>query len=550
MPSLLLRSGALLLLAAWVAAETYHVDPAGNDAANGLTPATAWRSVAAVNKAALEPGDSVLFKRGGLWREALVIPASGTAQAPITIAAYGAGAKPRFSGSDPVPATAFRDAGGGTYAADVASPVNAVLRGTTFLFDTQGRPIGEVPESYTWNAGVLTVRSTTDPRAGKEPWSVCVREDLVHSNGKEHLVIRDLMVEDSAKAGGGYGVRIMGSRHVLVERIEVLRAGKHHFGCINSTAIVHRSCYAAHAMPRQGTGGASAFVSYGDRESGLMDQASEYHDCLFEHTEDRWNTVSGNQDRYFVFITHGAAIGSVLLKNMICRGGGWSVSNGEAPTAKVRIEGGLLTDNRLTVDGTGIVIDGLRLTGAQTTIDLMGRDHVLQNLVMQGTNLGSQWFQTAILARGPGMTLRFSTIVMAGDAPDYNSCLALADGAAGFSCYGNVLWSQGRSIRVWNGAHERFTVCDFNAFQPEVRFNDEDLGTWRKHERDVRSLTAADLRFTNAPGGDFTLTKASPLVDRVEVPDAPALDAVGTRRPQGRRLDLGAFELPAKTPRR
>lgn len=540
----------LLLGCAALQAETYHVDPAGDDSATGLSPTLAWRTLAKVNATTLKPGDSVLFKRGALWREALVVPASGTPGMPITFASYGAGAKPRFLGSDVVPSTAFRDAGGGTCSADVSATVNAVLVGTTFLFDTQGKPLAEVPESYTWNAGILTVRSAKDPRSGKEPWSVCLREDLINSNSKDHLVIRDLVVEDSAKANGGYGVRIMGSKNVLIERVEVLRAGKHHFGCINSTAVVHRSCYAAYALPRQGTGGASAFVSYGDKESGLMDQTSEYHDCLFEHTEDPWNTVSGNEDRYFVFITHGAAIGSVLLKNVICRGGGWSVSNGEAPNAKVRIEGGLLTDNRLTVDGTGIVIDGLRITGAQATIDLMGKDHLLQNLVMQGTNLGSQWFQTAILARGPGMTLRFSTIVMADDAPDYNSCLALADGANGFQCYGNVLWSRGKSIRTWNGAHERFAVCDFNAYQPEVRFNDKDLGTWRKHDRDVRSLTAPDLRFANAKGGDFTLTKASPLIDRVEVPDAPANDAIGTRRPQGKRLDLGAFELPAKTPKR
>jgi hypothetical protein len=471
-------------------------------------------------------------------------------QAPITIAAYGDGAKPRFIGSDVIASTAFRDAGAGTYTADVAMPVNAVLRGTTFLFDPQGKPLNEVAESYAWRNGVLTVRTAKDPRTSKEPWSLCVREDLLHSNGKDNLIIRDLMVEDSAKSGGGYGVRIMGSHNVLVERIEVLRAGKHHFGCINSTGIIHRSCYAAYAMPRQGNGGASAFVSYGDRESGLADQTSEYHDCLFEHTEDTWNTVSGGEDHYFVFLTHGPAISSVLLKNMISRGGGWSVSNGEAPTAKVRIEGGLLTDNRLAVDGTGIVIDGLRLTGTQATIDLMGKDHVLQNLVMQGTNLGSAWFQTAILARGPGMTLRFSTIVMADDAPDYNSCLALADAAAGFQCYGNVLWSTGKAIRVWNGAHERFAACDFNAFRPEVRIGDEELAAWRKHDRDVHSLTAADLRFTNAKGGDFTLQKNSPLIDRAEAPEAPATDAVGTRRPQGKRLDLGAFELPMKTTKR
>lgn len=537
---------ALLVVPARAWAESYHVDPNGNDTAAGTAPGSAWKSVAKINATPLKPGDSVLFKRGGIWREALLVPASGMAQAPITFAAYGDGAKPRFVGSDVVAASTFREVGAGTYAAEVATPVNAVLRGTAFLFDAQGKPPSDVPESYAWNNGVLTLHTATDPRSAKQVWSVCVREDLLHSNGKDHVVMRDLAVEDSAKSGGGYGVRIMGSHHVLLERVDVLRAGKHHFGCINSTDVIQRSCYAAYAMPRQGNGGASAWVSYGDRESGVADQTSEYHDCLFEHAEDTWSTAQGGSDHYFVFLTHGAPITSVLLKNMISRGGGWSVSNGDAPTAHIRVEGGLLTDNRLTVDGTGIVIDGLRITGAAGTIDLMGRDHVLQNLVMSGTNLGSAWFQTAILVRGPMMTVRFNTIVMADNAPDYNSCLALADTAAGLKCYGNVLWSTGKAIRVWNGGADRLAICDFNAYRTEVKFGDESLAEWRKHGHEAHALTAADVHFVDPGHGDYSLQKSSPLIDHIEVPDSPPTDAIGTKRPQGKRMDIGAFELPMK----
>ena len=48
-------------------AATLHVDSAGgDDAADGASPATAWRTLDRVNKATLAPGDRVLFKRGGL----------------------------------------------------------------------------------------------------------------------------------------------------------------------------------------------------------------------------------------------------------------------------------------------------------------------------------------------------------------------------------------------------------------------------------------------------------------------------------------------------
>ena len=63
---------ALFLLACSIShAASYYVSPAGDDAKDGRTEATAWRTCAKVNKAAFQPGDSILFKRGGEWREQL-----------------------------------------------------------------------------------------------------------------------------------------------------------------------------------------------------------------------------------------------------------------------------------------------------------------------------------------------------------------------------------------------------------------------------------------------------------------------------------------------
>ena len=52
-------------------AATYYVDSIGGDDAKGGTgESTAWKTVAKVNAQKFLPGDSVLFKRGGLWRDA------------------------------------------------------------------------------------------------------------------------------------------------------------------------------------------------------------------------------------------------------------------------------------------------------------------------------------------------------------------------------------------------------------------------------------------------------------------------------------------------
>jgi len=78
---------------------TFHVDAThGDDAADGLTPHSAWRSLDKVNRASLAPGDRVLFRRGQTWRGQL-IPQSGNANGAITYGAFGEGDKPILLGS-------------------------------------------------------------------------------------------------------------------------------------------------------------------------------------------------------------------------------------------------------------------------------------------------------------------------------------------------------------------------------------------------------------------------------------------------------------------
>ena len=71
----------------------YYVRSDGNDVADGLTPATAWKSLEKVNNAVLGFGDTVLFRRGDVFRGHLE-PKSGSDDAPMFYGAYGSGEKP------------------------------------------------------------------------------------------------------------------------------------------------------------------------------------------------------------------------------------------------------------------------------------------------------------------------------------------------------------------------------------------------------------------------------------------------------------------------
>jgi hypothetical protein len=72
---------------------TFYVSPSGSDSNNGLSQATAWQTIARVNKVTFQPGDSILFQGGATFNGNLLFTSSssGTAAAPITVSSYGTG---------------------------------------------------------------------------------------------------------------------------------------------------------------------------------------------------------------------------------------------------------------------------------------------------------------------------------------------------------------------------------------------------------------------------------------------------------------------------
>src|SRR5450432_71469 len=90
----------VLLIGVNVNATTYYFAASGNDANNGTSPSTPWQSMSKLNSvfSSLNPGDNVLFKRGDTFYGSITAKKSGTAGSPITIGAYGTGAKPIITG--------------------------------------------------------------------------------------------------------------------------------------------------------------------------------------------------------------------------------------------------------------------------------------------------------------------------------------------------------------------------------------------------------------------------------------------------------------------
>ena len=540
---------------ATAAGATYYVSPSGSDGNDGLSPNSSWQTVAKVNGSSFQPGDQILFQRGGQWRESLIAPSSGAAGNPITFADYGSGAKPKFWGSIVLDNSQFFPVGNGVYAYNSAIPLYAALVNHSFFIVSLGRYAGDVPNSWSFNNGQLDINSpNTDPRTNGLVYTAVVRDDVIYSNYQNHLIFQNLVTDESARYddNGGYGVRVMGSTDVQLLGCEAYHAGKHNFGVINSTQFVGRDLTAAYAAPgQQYSGGASAYVSYGDSSTGMFSQTSEWHNISASNMDDpQDNTV------YQAFLDHGNTLTSLWVDGLQSSGAPAVLSNSDNTAATMKMTGGVIQNARLELDGDNLLVDGTELTGSQATIDVTSSDTTLQNLVMYGTNLGSAWYQTALLSRGTNNTLRFSTIYM-DPAAGSNTAVALTTANARFNMYGNALIAPQRVFALWdfNLGGNTIQQAAYNFYAPNTTFAsfvggafnwvDLPLLQWQTLGFDNGSKQGNPL-FVNAAGGDFRLAPGSPLIDAAPLPSSLLAsipkDFAGNPRLQGNTFDIGAFE--------
>ncbi|MFT5251577.1 MAG: hypothetical protein ACI87N_000561 [Flavobacteriales bacterium] len=109
MKNLFLILLSLFVLPFSIQASTYYLDADnGNDNNDGISTQTSWKSLAKISTTALSPGDIICFKKGNRFNGHFVVNGSGSSLNPITITAYGSGAKPIITGE-------VGAAGGGDY---------------------------------------------------------------------------------------------------------------------------------------------------------------------------------------------------------------------------------------------------------------------------------------------------------------------------------------------------------------------------------------------------------------------------------------------------
>lgn len=131
--------------------QTHYVDSQyGDDDNSGIHPYEAWATIAKVNAYTPAAGDSILFSRGGSWREYLTLSNNGTTANPIVYGAYGVGSLPILYGSmDLSDSSLWTYSSSGTY--DLGNIINGEsFEPTTYIsaYTSVGTPIDTTFQSY------------------------------------------------------------------------------------------------------------------------------------------------------------------------------------------------------------------------------------------------------------------------------------------------------------------------------------------------------------------------------------------------------------------
>lgn len=233
-----------------------------------------------------------------------------------------------------------------------------------------------------------------------------VRENLIDSNGKSRVTFRHIETKESrSNPDGGYGVRVEGGTGVVVEDVTIRTAGKHALGAIETYNFTARRVKGYDLQAGLGFGAATTFVSYGDTGSGQ------------DHTWEDCESTTGSSD-YPSFITHGVAVRSVILDNLVehTPGAGSNVSQySTSPLTRLQVIGG--THNGINIQGgVGTLIDGATVNGLAY---LGGTDHILRNSTV--TDLATDWHggrPAVVILAGTGSIVEDNVITTALDQVD------------------------------------------------------------------------------------------------------------------------------------
>jgi parallel beta-helix repeat protein len=248
----------LLLFSFSINATNYYVSNTGDDSKEGTTTQTAWKTLNKVNNTKFAPGDSILFERGGVWREELKVPSSGAPGNPIVFGAYGSGAKPEIDGADVI--SGMTSAGSNIWqkTAVTIQPNLMYLDGVIGYPKTSLGACTSERDWY-WDSGTNTLFVYTEKGDPSGNVELGQRKMIVFIGSNENITVSNLNIQHSnelnnpavainnsggifilSSAGtttiswctiqknGHHGIAVQNSSNIIIDGNTILRNGESH----------------------------------------------------------------------------------------------------------------------------------------------------------------------------------------------------------------------------------------------------------------------------------------------------------------------------------
>ncbi len=228
---------------------TYYVDATNGDNGNhGLSETKAWKTIKKVNISNFNPGDSILFKRGEIWKEMLTVPDAGQSGNPIIFGAYGSGNKPIITGKDYISGW-DTSSNWSAYPNNIwsfsctANPRRIWLSGVEYK---RAKTIADVDSTSRWYRDdknqTLYVHATSNPANfysnAEAAYLNTARRSSIKIVEKNYITVQDLDLQ-----GGYNALSILGSSYVIIENCNIgLYTGHSGIHVMSSGAKQSHSC--------------------------------------------------------------------------------------------------------------------------------------------------------------------------------------------------------------------------------------------------------------------------------------------------------------------
>jgi len=553
---------ALVCSGSMAFAATYYVDASGgSDANNGTAATRAWKTLARVSSANLISGDSVLFKRGELWRGQLNIVKSGASGNPIRFGAYDNGSAPVFNGANIV--SGWAAAGYNLYTVPQTTEPDIVMfdgvKGTRAGVLTEVDAAGE----WFWANNVLTVHSAAAP----VNMEVASRHFVITGNNINYVQISDVSVQYGIDA-----ICLSDTNRVLLDNVTVHDSvGMGAFIIISYTAgrgefNTVQNCSAYNVLgsseSMQSGNNGCGFVVYGERCRNNIITGCTAHHCGHEGVfilGGSYNRIAGSTvyqcGQAGLRVALETATGNIIEGNH-------SYENGQDVDDRFGIDlirvgndnlvrYNLVHDQHDTLNDPGIPgnkgnpkygTGGIRFDGG----DWEGNDYM--------ASTGNQAYYNVVYNETTGVeSFNFSNISFHNNVV-YNSTV---NGIAFVSASTPISTNNiARNNIVHAGAGAAFTR--YRALQNNIDYNlyfsagttrfswDGVFGNfsfWKTQSQQDTHSQVANPMWVDAAAHDFHLQPVSPGID-AGLDVGLIRDFDGTLTPQQAGVDMGAFELP------